>query len=304
MSLQKLEQALDFRDNYGSKVSDAAKYVKETLGDHIPVFGVVLGSGLGDLADSIEEATVIPYDEIPNFPTTTVPGHEGKMLIGELEGVPVIGLKGRKHYYEVADEPFNNGILQAVFPVHVLANLGVKNYFVTNASGGLNQDYSVGDIMILRSHINFLPNALLGKHQDFSRVDGLGQVWRFQPMNGAYDPELTAILKQASSEHENHVHEGVYLAVTGPTYETEGESIAFREGLKADAVGMSTTPEVIVARNRGMKAVGMSCITNVIAADGTNATNHEEVKAILESPEVKNRLSSTVSRFFKFYRER
>jgi len=303
MSLERLEQALDFRDNYEAKVAGAADYVRNKLGNHKPVFGVVLGSGLGDLADSIEGAIVIPYGEIPNFPTTTVPGHEGKMLIGELEGIPVIGLKGRKHYYEVADEPFNNGILQAVFPVHVLADLGVENYFVTNASGGLNQDYAVGDIMILRSHINFLPNALLGRHHDFSRVDDTGQVWRFQPMNGAYDPELTAMIKQAGSAHKGHVHEGVYLAVTGPTYETEGESIAFRDGLKADAVGMSTTPEVIVARNRGMKAVGMSCITNVIGADGTNATNHEEVKAILESPEVKDRLSSTVREFFRLYRE-
>ena len=208
MSLQQLKQALGFRDNYEAKVAGAADYVKSKLGDHKPVFGVVLGSGLGDLADSIEGATVIPYGEIPNFPTTTVSGHEGKMLIGELEGVLVIGLKGRKHYYEVADEPFNNGILQVVFPVHVLADLGVKNYFVTNASGGLNQNYSVGDIMILRSHINFLPNALLGRHHDFSRVDDTGQVWRFQPMNSAYDPELTAMLRQAGSAHEGHVHEG------------------------------------------------------------------------------------------------
>lgn len=303
MSLKQLEQALDFRDNYEVKVAEAADYVRDKLGDHKPVFGVVLGSGLGDLADSIEGATVIPYGEIPNFPTTTVPGHEGKMLIGKLEGIPVIGLKGRKHYYEVADEPFNNGILQAVFPVHVLADLGVENYFVTNASGGLNEDYSVGDIMILRSHINLLPNPLLGRHHDFSRVDGAGQVWRFQPMNGAYDSELTEMLRKAGSAHEGHVHEGVYLAVTGPTYETEGESIAFRDGLKADTVGMSTTPEVIVAKNRGMKVVGMSCITNVIAADGTNATNHEEVKAILEYPKVKNRLSSTVREFFRLYRE-
>src|SRR3989344_1078336 len=191
------EQALDFRDHYERKVAEAADYIKNKLGNSKPVFGIVLGSGLGDLASSIEDAAVIAYEDIPNFPTTTIPGHEGKLLIGKIEGVPVIGLKGRKHYYEVADEPFNAGILQTVFPVHVLANLGVPNYFVTNAAGGLNQDYAVGDIMILRSHINFLPNALLGRHHDFSRVDDTGQVWRFQPMNGAYDPELTAMIKQA-----------------------------------------------------------------------------------------------------------
>lgn len=303
MSSEKLERALDFKDNYEAKVAGAVDYIRDRLGNYKPVFGVVLGSGLGDLADSIEGARVIPYGEIPNFPTTTIPGHEGKLLIGRLGGVPVIGLKGRKHYYEVADEPFGNGILQAVFPVHVLAGLGVGNYFVTNASGGLNPDYKVGNIMVIHSHINLLPNPLLGRHHDFKRVNDGEKVWRFQPMNGAYDPSLRIMLRQAGSAHERHVHEGVYLAVTGPTYETEGESVAFRDGLKADAVGMSTTAEVIVARNRGMRVVGMSCITNVIAADGTNATNHEEVKAILESPAVKDRLSSTVREFFRLYRE-
>ena len=266
MDLKQLELALDFRDNYEVKIAEAADHIRGRLGSHKPSFGIVLGSGLGDLADSIQGATVIPYCKIPHFPTPTVPGHEGKMLIGELEGVPVIGLKGRKHYYEVADEPFNNGILQAVFPVHVLANLGVENYFATNAAGGLNLNYGVGDIMIICSHINLLPNALLGRQHDFVRVDGTGKVLRFQPMNGAYDPKLTELLKQAGSEHKEHVHEGVYLAVTGPTFETEGESISFRYGLKADAVGMSTTPEVIVARNRGMKAVGMSFISNIISS--------------------------------------
>lgn len=304
MKLQKLEQALEYQTNYEAKVKQAAEHVWLYLEHETPEFGIVLGSGLGDLADSITDAKVIPYEKIPNFPRTTVAGHEGKLLIGELEGVTVIGMKGRKHYYEVADEPFNTGILQAVFPVHVLAELGVKNYFATNAAGGLNTEYHVGDIMIIRSHINMLPNALLGRQHDFTRVDGIGQVWRFQPMNAAYDPQLREMLRQAGADHKNHIHEGVYMAVSGPTYETEGESNAFRDGMHADAVGMSTTPEVIIARNRGMKAVGMSCITNKIAKDGTNATNHEEVKAILESTEVKDRLSSTVKNFFRMYKER
>ncbi len=301
MTLEKLEQALDFADHYEIRVKDAAQYIQDFLGDRRPVFGIVLGSGLGALTESIKNPTMVPYGAVPNFPTTTVEGHEGKLVIGELDGVPVVGLKGRKHYYEVADEL--NGILKAVFPVQVLAELGIQNYFVTNAAGGLNPKYQVGDIMIIRSHINLLPNPLLGRHHDFKRVDTGEKVWRFQPMNQAYDSELRKMLKTAGSEFPGHIHEGVYLAVTGPTYETEGESVAFRDGLKADAVGMSTTPEIIVARNRGMKAVGMSCITNVIAEDGTNATNHEEVKAILESPEVKDRLSSTVQNFFKLYRE-
>lgn len=303
MNIQKLEEALDFRDNYELKVKEAADFIETKLGDSKPTFGIVLGSGLGDIADSIEKANTIDYSEIPNFPSTTVPGHEGKMLIGELEGVPIIGLKGRTHYYEVADDFFNNGILKCVFPVHVLAELGVENYFVTNASGGLNQNYSVGDIMILKSHINLLPNPLLGRHHNFSKVDGSGRVWRFQPMNEAYDSKLTKILKDASLTHKDHFHEGVYVAVTGPSYETEGECIALRDGYGADSVGMSTTAEVIVARNRGMKAVGFSCITNAITAEGSNPTNHDEVKAILDSTKIRNRLSSTVRNFFNLYKQ-
>ncbi len=303
MAPKKLELALDFYENYESKVAEAADYVRGKLGSRKPVFGIVFGSGFGDIAESIERITTIPYGAIPNFPITTVPGHEGKMLIGELEDVTVIGLKGRTHYYEVADEPFNNGILQTVFPVHVLADLRIQNYFVTNACGGLNKGYAIGDIMIIRSHINLLPNALLGRQYDFLRVDDARPVLRFQPMGGVYDSELTELLKRAGSALGEHVHEGRFIAVTGPTYETEGESIAFREGFQADAICMSTTPEVIVARNRGMKVVGMSCITNVITADGTNTTNHEEVKSVLESPQVKGRLLTTVREFFRLYRE-
>lgn len=301
----KLEQALDFRDHYEEKVRGAAEDLRKRkkLTTVKPVFGIVLGSGLGELGDVIEDAIRIPYSEIPNFPIPTVSGHEGTLLIGTLEGVPVIGLNGRKHYYEVADEPLNTGILQTVFPVHVLAELGVRNYFVTNAAGGLNSEYGVGDIMIIRSHINFLPNPLLGRHHKFLRVDDARPALRFQPMNSAYDPALRQMLHEAGSDYREHIHEGTYLGVTGPTYETEGESIAFRDGLKADAVGMSTTPEVIIARNRGMQVVGMSCITNEIAADGTNTTDHTQVEAILKSPQVKERLSSTARNFFRIYRE-
>jgi len=298
-ALEKLTQALDYQNNYERKVREAADYVKNKLGGHQPVFGLVLGSGLGDLAESIEDATAIPYSEIPHFPITTIVGHEGKMLIGNLKGVPIIGLKGRKHYYEVADEPFNTGILQTVFPVHVLAELGVKNYFVTNAAGGLNLNYLIGDPMIINTHINLLPNPLLGRHHEF-KVENHQRVERFQPMNQDYDSELSQLLWIASGQKARF---GTYLAVTGPSYETKGESIAFRDGWKADAVGMSTANEVIIAKNRGMKVVGFSCITNKIAADGTNATNHEEVKAILNSSEVRKQLSDTVKWFFKLYKK-
>lgn len=250
MPFSSCNAALAYRDNYEYRVARSVAYLKEKMGDRHPAFGIVLGSGLGDLADSINEAVTIPYADIPEFPTTTVEGHEGKMIIGTLEGVPVVGLKGRKHYYESADDPCNTGILQVVFPVHVLASLGTKNYFVTNAAGGLNPKYNVGDVMIIRSHINLLPNPLLGRHHTFTRVDNNKRVERFQPMNDVYNRELRQMLIETGAAQKGHVHEGVYLAVPGPTYETQGECIAFRDGLKADAVGMSTTPEVIVARNR------------------------------------------------------
>ena len=144
------------------------------------------------------------------------------------------------------------------------------------------------------------PNPLAGPKHEFTRVDG-EPTWRFQPMNNAYDERLRSILKK--SAYDEHIHQGVYLAVTGPSYESEAECIAFRDGMKADTVGMSTTAEVIVARNRGMKCVGMSCITNKIAQDGTNATNHQEVKEILDSQKVKERLATTVRNFFATLRD-
>lgn len=301
--LVKLEAALEFQEHYEEKVAEAADFLRIKLGGgRKPEFGIVLGSGLGDLAKEIQHATVIDYKNIPHFPRPTAEGHAGKLYIGELEGVPIIGLSGRKHYYEVADEPFNTGILQVVFPVHVLADLEVQNYFSTNAVGGLNLGYKLGDIMIIKSHISMIPNPLLGRQY---QVPGTGQkMIRFQPMNNAYDPELRALLKEAGRKNQENIHEGNYLALTGPTYETEAECVAFREGLRADAVGMSTAPEIIAARNRGMRTVAFSCITNTIAADGTNATNHEEVVRILGSPEVKERLTGTTRGFFRLYQER
>jgi len=279
----------------------AVRKLRESwLGDATPAFGIVLGSGLGDLADAIESAKTVSYADIPNFLLPSVAGHDGKLIIGTLEGVSVIALKGRTHFYEVAGDP--NGIEKVVFPVDVLASLGVPNYFVTNAAGGLNQAYHVGDAMVIRSHVNLLPNPLLyrGQVHGFKRIDG-EEPERFQPMNGAYDAGLRKLLLDAGADFPGHVHEGVYLAGTGPSYESEAECVAFRDGFHADAVGMSTTPEVIVARNRGMRVVGMSCITNVIGEDGTNATNHNEVKRVLESAEVRGRLTGLVWNFFRAY---
>lgn len=296
-----LQQYFEYFHNYEQLVAQAAAYIQAVIkknNSEQPVFAITLGSGLGELAHQITDSISIPYSEIPNFPTTTVPGHEGTLILGKLAGVPIIGLKGRKHFYEVAHEPFNNGILKSVFAVHVMAELGIANYFVTNAAGGLNTNYKVGDLMVLKSHINLLPNVLLGPSRSFSRVGDNSQVWQFQPMNGAYDKQYQELLLKAGEEFAANIHSGTYLSVTGPTYETEGECLAFRDGFGADAVGMSTTAEVIVARNRNMKIVGFSCITNTITKEGVNATNHEEVQEILNSAEVKERLSKIVVHFF------
>lgn len=303
-TLKYLHKLHDFRDNYEDKVREAARSLRSFVETLKPEFGVVLGSGLRDVADAIDVKGSVLYKGIPHFPVPTVPGHDGEMLFGTLEGVPIIGLKGRKHFYEVADLPFNNGMLQVIFPVHVLAELGVKNYFVTNAAGGLNHNYNVGDVMVIDSHLNMIPNALLGRHHDFSRVGTEERVWRFQPMNGEYIKELRDLLLKAGNkkEWEGKVHRGTYLALTGPTYETKAECLAFRDSIGADAVGMSTAPEVIVARNRGMNCVGFSCITNKIGADGTNATNHEEVTATLNDPETRQRLTGIVKNFFALYK--
>ncbi len=296
------EAAYEYQLNYEKKVAEAVEYLKLSVKEQ-PEFGITLGSGLGDIADLIQDTTVIDYKNIPNFPVPTVQGHEGKLYIGKLEGINVIGLKGRKHYYEVANEPYDTGILHVVFPVHVLAGLGVQNYFSSNAAGGLNPHYQVGDLMVIRSHVSLIPNPLLGRQRDFTRVDGK-QYERFQPMNEAYNPVLRDLFKKAATAHKEHIHEGVLLSVPGPSYETEAESVAYRDGFKADATSMSTTPEILSARSRGMRCIAFSCITNRIDIDGRNPASHGEVIRILESREVKDRLTSTVQNFFRLYHKK
>lgn len=305
-ALERLTTALHFQDRYEQRVRDAGSCIRreaiKRFRGKTAEFGIMLGSGLKDIAEVITDPIVMDYGKIPSFPKPTVDGHEGKLFIGELEGVRVIGLQGRKHFYEVANEPFNTGLLQIVLPIHTLAELGVPNYFVTNAAGGLNLDYKIGKVMVLRSQINMIPNGLLGRHLDFRRVDDGKPTWRFQPMHNTYDEGFQVLLANAAQSNDAYNGKGVYLAVTGPTYETVGECLAFRDGWKADAVGMSTTPEVIVARNRGMQCVGFSCITNKIAEDGTNATDHAEVVAVLESQKTREGLVGTVREFFDRYK--
>jgi purine-nucleoside phosphorylase len=274
-------------DSYVKQVHEATDYIQSKIKDFSPKVALTLGSGLNTLADLIKPIVVIPYADIPHFPITTVAGHEGKMIIGTLEGVPIVGLKGRKHFYEVAHEPYAMDIV--TFAVHVIANLGCKLYVATNAAGGLNPAYKVGDLMVIRSHIGlFQPSPLMGPYHDFGTTEF------FQPQNTEYDMTLRSIFKTLDPS----VHEGVYVAVTGRAYETQAECIMLRS-MGADAVGMSTIPEILTATNRGLKTFAVSMITNAIAKDGTNATNHEEVIAVLNSKTTEEKLYRVFRQFFQ-----
>jgi len=276
-------------DTYVQQVATACTYIRKALNkkNFAPKIALTLGSGLNKLGDLIKPVAKIPYKDIPHFPTLTVPGHEGTLIAGFLEGIPVLGLKGRKHYYEVADHP--RAMDTVTFPVHVAANLGCKLYIATNAAGGLNSSFKIGNLMVIKSHIGlFQPNPLLGIHHDFG-----GNVL-FQPQNTEYSPHLRKIFL----EIDPFIREGVYVGLTGTTYETQAECLMLRT-MGADAVGMSTVPEVIVATNRGMETLGISMITNLIAADGTNATNHEEVTAILNSKKTETKLYRIFKIFFQ-----
>lgn len=276
------------KNSYVQHIHEATEFIRKkiTVKTFSPNVALTLGSGLNKLADLIDPVAIIPYKDIPHFPIATVPGHVGTLIAGYLENIPVIGFKGRKHYYEVADQPHPMDIV--TFPVHVAANLGYKLYIATNAAGGLNPNFTVGDLMIIKSHIGlFLPSPMTGPHHDFSTND------LFQPQSTEYDPELRKIFKRLDPS----IREGVYVAVTGRAYETQAECLMLRK-LGGDAVGMSTVPEIIVATNRGMKTLGISMITNVIARDGTNATNHEEVMAVLNSKKMEEKLFRVFRKFF------
>ena len=245
------EQAYQFSQRYEEHAHAAADLLRPLITQQ-PQFGIVLGSGLDDLVEIMDVDHTIAYADIDRacyFPKTTVTGHLGNLIIGKLEGVSIIGLQGRKHYYEGATLPYGMGMLESVFPVHVLANLGVPNYFVTNAAGGLNLKYKTGEAMALKSHVSLnVPNPLLGRRMDFNRVDG-SQTWEFEPTYNVYDDELRAQLLNAMEDNSNPRYEGNYVIVPGKTYESVAECLMLRsQGI--DAMGMSTVPEAIIAKNR------------------------------------------------------
>jgi purine-nucleoside phosphorylase len=230
------------------RIMTAAAYVASKLNGHKPLVGIVLGSGLGKLADKIENPVVIPYKEIPNFSASTAVGHKGNLIAGILGGRPVIAMQGRFHYYE--GYPMD----QVTLPIRVMKVLGIKYLFVSNAAGGVNFNYKVGDLMIIKDHLNLLPNPLIGKN-----LDDFGP--RFPDMTRPYEPSLIKMAEEIAAAEGIALQKGVYLASTGPTYETPAEYKYFRT-IGADAVGMSTIPEVIVARHSSIPVFGMSVITN------------------------------------------
>lgn len=230
------------------KIMTAAEYVASKLGGRRPYAGIVLGSGLGKLAETIENKIVIPYKEIPGFPVSTAVGHKGNFIAGELGGKFVVAMQGRFHFYEGYSPE------QVTLPIRVMKVLGIQYLFVSNAAGGVNFDFKVGDLMVITDHINHLPNPLIGPN-----MPEFGP--RFPDMTRPYDGELRKLASELAEANGIELKEGVYFAGTGPSYETPAEYKYFRM-IGADAVGMSTIPEVIVARHSSIPVFGMSVITN------------------------------------------
>lgn len=248
------------------KMKETAQYIQSKLKIK-PEIGLILGSGLGDLADDIEDPVVIPYEEIPNFPKATVEGHKGQLVIGSLEGITVLAMQGRFHYYE------GYTMTEVTLPVRVMKLLGCDGLIVTNACGGMNEAFKPGDLMLIDDHINFTgANPLIGPN-----FDELGP--RFPDMSHAYTPHLKEHALNIAEKQGFTLQRGVYAGVSGPTYMSAAELIMLRK-LGGDVVGMSTVPEVIVARHMGMNVLGISCITDMAIGETIEGITHEEVMEV------------------------
>jgi purine-nucleoside phosphorylase len=261
---------MDNAMTYFEQVTEAAEFLRKKLGGLIPRIAVVLGSGLGAVAEAVAEPVFVPYDEIPHFPQSTVEGHSGRIVAGLLGGVPVVVMQGRVHYYEGYSPQ------QVTFPMRVLGLLRIETAILTNAAGGINSNYQIGQLVLLADHINMLGfNPLIGPNE--ARFgDGKKTGLRFFDMTEAYSVELRALAQNAARADGLVLHEGVYLATSGPSFETPAEIRAFR-ALGADLVGMSTVPETIVARHMGIRVLGISCVTNLAAGISATQLSHQEV---------------------------
>ncbi|MCM1029267.1 MAG: purine-nucleoside phosphorylase [Pseudoflavonifractor sp.] len=247
------------------QINHTAAYLRERVTGEMPKIAIILGTGLGELVDHIEDKQFIPYSEVPNMPVSTVEGHSGNLIFGSLSGRRVIAMQGRFHYYEGYD------MKQVTFPVRVFQALGVSTLFVSNAAGGMNKEFAVGDIMTITDHINLFPeNPLRGRN-----YSELGP--RFPAMTEAYDPGLIAEADVVASNLGIRLMHGVYVGTPGPTFETPAEYEYFRV-IGGDAVGMSTVPEVIVANHAGMRVYGISVITDLGGKDIRQVPTHEEVQ--------------------------
>lgn len=244
-------------------INEAKDYILEKVG-YAPEIALILGSGLGDMAEEAENKTVIDYKDIPNFPVSTVQGHKGRLVFGTIGGKQVVFMQGRFHFYE------GYGMAEVVFPIWVFKALGVKKLIVTNAAGGVNTSFKPGDLMLVKDHINYTNNnPLIGPN-----IEEFGP--RFPDMSQAYSEEMADIVRACAKAAGIKLQEGTYIFLTGPSYETPAEIRACRI-LGADAVGMSTVPEVVTANHCGIMTTGISCITNMAAGILDQPLNHKEV---------------------------
>ncbi|MDE6811127.1 MAG: purine-nucleoside phosphorylase [Muribaculaceae bacterium] len=265
-------------------IRSTAAYIRKQVNE-TPEIAIILGTGLGDLANQIEIIKELDYKDIPNFPVSTVEGHSGKLIFGNLNGKYVMAMKGRFHYYEGYD------MKQVTFPVRVMKELGVKTLIVSNAAGGMNKEFEVGDVMVITDHINLFPeNPLRGKNHE-----ELGP--RFPAMTEAYSHRLINMADEIADEEKIRLMHGVYVGTSGPTFETPAEYEYFRI-IGGDAVGMSTVPEVIVANHAGMEVFGVSVITDLGGKDVTQVPTHEEVQqaAVKAQPTVIKLVSTLVGK--------
>ncbi len=244
------------------RIKSTAAFLNEQSCNFAPEVGIVLGTGLGDFANTIDVKYSIEYGDIPNFPVSTVQGHKGRLIFGYIGDRKVVAMQGRFHFYE------GYPMLEVTFPIRVMKFLGIKNLFVSNASGGINTSFRVGDLMIITDHINLMPNPLIG-----ANIEELGP--RFPDMHDCYNPQLIAKATAIAEERNIKLQYGVYVGGTGPTFETQAEYKYFK-AIGGDAAGMSTVPEVIVARHMSIPVFGVSVITNCGLSDEIG--DHEDVQ--------------------------
>lgn len=268
---------------YIDKINQATEYIKSRISIE-PEIGIILGTGLGSLAEHIENPTVIEYSEIPEFPVSTVAGHAGRLITGTLEGKNVIAMQGRFHYYE------GYSMQEVTLPVRVMKGLGIKLLIASNACGGLNPVFSAGDIMAITDHVNMMgANPLIG-----ANLDEFGP--RFPDMSEVYNKEYIKLLHETAEKHNIKLQKGVYCAISGPNYLSKAE-LRMLITIGADTVGMSTVPECVVAKHSGLKVLGVSCITDMAIPDSMTSPTHEEIVKVAEG--VKPKFVLLLKQFIK-----